>query len=57
MRCEGQHWERKKYPGKKNNLYKCPEMRVYMAHLRSLGGAGVVHEDVNDQVLGTVLNG
>lgn len=28
-----------------------------MAHLRNLGGAGVVHEDVNDQVLGTVLNG
>lgn len=42
---------------KKNNPYKCQEIRVYMAHLRRLGGAGIVHEDVNDQVLGTVLNG
>lgn len=28
-----------------------------MAHLKDLGGTGVVHEDVDDQVLGTVLNG
>lgn len=57
MKCEGQHWERKKYSGKKNNLHKCQEIRVYMAHPRNLGGAGVVHEDINDQVLSTVLNG